>query len=90
LRFPGDGVGDLDSFTPARFNAHRKHWHIDGLALKGVNEWFGTIHNFDCLVGILLADVDQPNSGELCVYPGSHIKLSEYFRREGILDILKT
>ena len=44
-------------------------WHIDGCASEfepGVTDHFGEIHNFTALVGVLLSDVPEPMSGELC------------------------
>lgn len=46
---------------------------------SGLTDHFGTIVNFDVLVGCLLSDVPEPMAGELCVYPGSHHALASYF-----------
>ena len=38
-------------------------WHIDGCPsdfMKGMTDHYGKIHNFDCLVGVLLNRVDEP------------------------------
>ena len=61
----------------------RRGWHIDGCPsdfVKGMTDHYGTIHNFDCLVGVLLSDVPEPMSGELVVYPGSHAELAAHFK----------
>ena len=93
LRFPGDMCpgSEPDAFTPASFEALRLGWHIDGLPnnfLPGLTDHFGEIHNFDCLVGVLLEDVVERTSGELCVYPGSHLALAEHFRATNLLPRL--
>lgn len=82
LRFPGDLSADFQVFE-----GHRKGWHIDGCAndaRPGESDHYGKIHNFDALVGVLVADVPEPMSGELCCYPGSHWDLAEYFKRHGL------
>lgn len=90
LRFPGD-------FTPnnsAKANdiALRNvasHWHIDGCPndfIKGVTDHYGTVHNFDVLVGVLLSDVDAKLGGELCCFPGSHMELATFFAKEDNLE----
>eukprot|EP01047_Picozoa_sp_COSAG01_P082139 COSAG01_NODE_16655_length_1217_cov_1.389982_1_plen_105_part_00 len=59
----------------AAFANLRRHWHIDGLPsdfIPGTTDHYGTIHNFDMLCGVLLSDVHERMSGELCVYPVSH------------------
>jgi hypothetical protein len=95
LRFPGDMCprGDPAAFSPAAFEALRLGWHIDGLPsdfLPGVTSHWGEVHNFDCLVGVLLEDVLEPMSGELCCYPGSHLALAAHFAAPGLLDKLRT
>ena len=69
LRFPGDACD-----PPGTCKASEKHfkntsfyWHIDGLANdydKGVTDHYGTVNNFDCLIGIMLADVPDICSGK--------------------------
>ena len=44
-----------------------------------MTDHYGRIVNFDVLVGCLLSDVPEPMSGELVVYPGSHLSLAAYF-----------
>ena len=81
LRFPGDACGGDDFW--AHWEGHRKYWHIDGCAndaLPGVTDHHGEVHNFDCLVGVLLSDVPDRFSGELACYPGSHEDLAQHFR----------
>jgi hypothetical protein len=73
LRFPGDLCHPPGTCKASRdhFDNVAKHWHIDGCAnnfLKGVTDHFGEINNFDCLIGILLADVDVPCSGDFLHY----------------------
>lgn len=88
LRFPGDMcLQETGETTSHHFDELRKHWHIDGCAsdhIPGQTDHFGEVHNFDALIGILLADVEKPMSGELCYYPGSHFALAEYFKGSGL------
>ena len=91
LRFPGDGCpGGTAHFNPSHFEHVRRAWHIDGCPsdfLPGKTDHYGRIGNFDCLVGVLLSDIEGPMGGELCCYPGSHRALARHFRGEhGTLD----
>ena len=85
LRFPGDAcIGNTAKTTPAHFAAVAKGWHIDGCAnnfIPGITDHFGKINNFDCLVGVCLSATTREMSGELCVWPGSHEILADYFGR---------
>ena len=70
LRFPGDLCHPPGTCKASQdhFNNVSKHWHIDGCAnnfLKEITDHFGEIHNFDCLIGILLADVNESRSGNI-------------------------
>lgn len=70
--------------SKAVFRNVSMHWHIDGCPnefIPGVTDHYGHINNFDCLVGVLLSDINKPLSGELCCWPGSHYKLAEYFTK---------
>ena len=46
------------------------------------------IKNFTVLAGVLLADVEFPNSGNLTLYPGSHLVIAEVIREMGGADAL--
>ena len=97
LRFPGDLCPGSSPHPPVEdadkhFTQIRQSWHIDGLPtdfIPGVTDHFGTIKNFDVLVGVLLSDVDEKMAGELCVYPSSHYALSEHFHSTGIDEVRK-
>ena len=87
LRFPGDHCppGASPRVSSGHFEGVRKHWHIDGCPndfIPGTTDHYGVIHNFDVLVGVLLSDVEEPMSGELVLYPGSHTALASYFQCE--------
>ena len=90
IRFPGDACPP--GTTETNYNhseAVRKGWHIDGCPsnfIPGITDHYGEIHNFDCLVGVLLSTTTQENSGELCVYPKSHYDLASYFQTKANLD----
>jgi hypothetical protein len=94
LRFPGDMCPPgCEECPPAHYEVIRKHWHIDGLpgpSIPGVTDHYGTLKTFDMLVGILLSDIDEPNSGELSLYPGSHFVLSEHINTYGVADLCAT
>jgi hypothetical protein len=85
LRFPGDFC-KAGTFEPPPAQLHASYWHIDGLATRDNPEQshFGTIHNFSVLCGVLLADVPNPNGGELMAFPGSHAALASHFRTHGL------
>jgi len=74
LRFPSDPSSMAPLPPPA---------HIDGMytPTNGVPE--GTIANFTALAGILLSDLPDENAGNFTVWPGSHMKHADYFRRHG-------
>lgn len=82
LRFPGDGcMKDTRLSTNDHWKGVSKGWHIDGLPsdfLPGMTDHFGEIQNFDALVGVLLRDVPEVQSGEVCFYSGSHQELAEW------------
>jgi len=84
MRFPGDHVYRGYRENPTmHFQNHLHGWHIDGFAtdtIPGVTDHYGEIRNFDMLVGILLKDVPEIDSGELVVVTGSHTKLAEYMQ----------
>mmetsp|Transcript_28452 Transcript_28452/g.37187 ORF Transcript_28452/g.37187 Transcript_28452/m.37187 type:complete len:709 (-) Transcript_28452:570-2696(-) len=91
LRFPGDACpGNQCKITPQAYEGVRKGWHIDGCPndfIPGVTDHYGQVHNFDALVGVLLSRVEEPMSGELCCYPGSHYALSEYYQDRGLDEL---
>jgi hypothetical protein len=50
-----------------------KKWHIDGLAQESHSP-------FSLLIGVALSDQFEENSGNLCVFPGSHHSLSPFLK----------
>eukprot|EP00966_Prymnesium_polylepis_P004567 104675-Prymnesium_polylepis.1 len=90
----GSSLGPAAKISPGHFDGVRKAWHIDGCPSDfnpGVSDHYGTIHNFDVLVGILLSDVPNAMSGELVVYPGSPTALAGHFGSDrSILERLRT
>ena len=90
LRFPGDFTPNQSAKASEQvFRNTAQYWHIDGCPndfIPGITDHYGKIHNFDCLVGVLLSDVDAPLSGELCTFPGSHHELAEYFSKGDNLE----
>ena len=93
LRFPGDLCPSEHSpmTTPEHFVRVRHNWHIDGFAsnVSKDAEFFGEIHNFNALIGVVLKDIEKPMSGELGIYPGSHVALSKWFKRQSNLESVR-
>jgi hypothetical protein len=83
------GRGQLALRFPAPPDAphHEPGPHIDGLytPLNGVTK--GTLSSFTALVGVFLTPLERENAGNFSVWPGSHLKMQEYFRAHG-LDLL--
>jgi len=102
LRFPGDNCPE--GWCPSNASAAevpslhwehvRKGWHIDGCPndiIPGLTDHYGSIQNFDALVGVLLSDVPEPMAGELVVYPGSHASLAAHFASNPqVLESIRT
>jgi hypothetical protein len=80
LRFPAD----LSVTAPP------PPWaHIDGMYTPTNGVPAGTIANFTALAGILLSDLPNKNAGNLTVWPGSHLKHADYFRKHGPESLLE-
>jgi hypothetical protein len=77
LSFPEDG--------PARVPVP----HLDGMYTPANGVPRGEILSFTLLVGILLSDVEAPQSGNLLVWPGTHHVYEDYFRRRGPKALLE-
>jgi len=76
IRFPGMFCGNDD---------HTKRWHLDGVGPQSNDNITAVkprIQNFDALVVILLSDSHGKYSGELGVYPQSHLRLSKWLTPE--------
>jgi len=52
-------------------------WHIDGME----RVFGGDNHPFSLLLGIALSDQMKPDCGNLRVYPGSHLKMQEPYKK---------
>lgn len=78
LRFP------LDNSAPAILDPH-----LDGMYTPTNGVPAGRIHSFTMLVGIALSDVTGPWSGNLTVWPGTHLLYEEYFRTQGPESLLQ-
>lgn len=80
LRFPADlSVADLPP-----------PWaHIDGMYTPTNGVPAGTIASFTALAGILLNDLPDENAGNFTVWPGSHLKHADYFRKHGPRSLLE-
>ena len=57
--------------------------HIDGVHTPNNGVPKGTIGSFSALVGVFLTDINDENAGNFTVWPGSHLKMQDYFRQHG-------
>jgi hypothetical protein len=72
LRFPSL----MDPPKPVRH-------HLDGMPSEHNGVPKNTYHNFTMLLGVILSDVPEPNSGNFTVWPGSHLSYEKYFKEHG-------
>lgn len=61
--------------------------HLDGLAHRSIGERPGS---FTLIAAILLTDQLSVSSGNLWVWPGSHISNAEYFTENGAASLMAT
>jgi len=83
LRFP---TGE-----PPGTRVDQLHHHIDGIPTDNNGLAKGQLYPFTMLVGVYLNEVTEDDAGNLVVYPGTHLKHAEYFRKvergpESLLD----
>jgi hypothetical protein len=78
LRFPR-ADDDLPPFRP----------HLDGLPTMTNGVASGTIGSFSALVGVLLSDLPEKNSGNFTVLPGTHRSTAAYFQEHGPKSFLE-
>jgi len=81
---PALGGGQIAlRFPMLRDPAPKAGPHLDGMSspTNGVSP--GTIGNFSMLVGVLLSDLPEPNSGNFTVWPGTHRSTAKYFEEHG-------
>jgi hypothetical protein len=76
------------SFPAAEDPPSRPHPHLDGMYTPENGVPAGSVLSFTMLAGIVLSDVDTPNTGNLVVWPGSHRVLERYFRERGPKSLL--
>ncbi len=62
--------------------------HIDGVHSPHNGVPKGTLGSFTALVGVFLTPVSQQFAGNFTVWPGSHLKMQDYFREHGIDELL--
>lgn len=80
--------GQIALRFPNTEGRHDPHPHIDGMYSPHNGVPKGTIQNFTALVGVLLSDVPDPDSGNFTVWPGSHRLYADYFREHGPESLL--
>jgi hypothetical protein len=80
--------GQIALRFPASRQPEQLNPHIDGMYSpnNGVPE--GTIASFTALVGVFLSDIPHENMGNFTTWPGSHVRLQEYFREHGPQSLL--
>ena len=78
LRFPRADE-DLPAFRP----------HLDRLPTMTNGVASGTIGSFTALVGVLLSDLPESNSGNFTVLPGTHRSTAAYFKEHGPQSFLE-
>jgi phytanoyl-CoA dioxygenase PhyH len=77
LSFPTDEAGALP------------HPHLDGMYTPDNGVPRGKVLSFTMLAGIVLSDATEPGSGNLLVWPGSHLALEAFFRARGPQALLE-
>ena len=70
LRFP----------APADATVHPPRPHVDGYPSPHNGVPAGTIGSFTALVGVLLSDLPEGDSGNFTVWPGTHQLFADYFK----------
>ena len=78
LRFPREPGAKIHAPGP----------HIDGVHTPNNGVPKGTLASFSALVGVFLSDVAGENAGNFTVWPGSHLRMQDYFRQHGIESLL--
>lgn len=79
LRFP----------WPVGTRPSEAHPHIDGMYSPNNGVPKGTLKSFTALVGVFLTDIDADYAGNLTVWPGSHLKMQDFFREHGVEALLQ-
>ena len=63
--------------------------HIDGVHTRWNGVPAGTLRSFTALVGVYLTDLPGEDAGNFTVWPGSHLRMQDYFREHGIKELLQ-
>ena len=66
-------------FPSMQEEPRRPKWHIDGVPTPDNGMPPDQIEHFTCLLGVVLADVTEPNRGNFTVWPGGHRKIEQWF-----------
>ena len=77
LRFPSMAE------TPKQPNCH-----LDGMPTPSNEGATDRIEHFTCLLGVLLADMPEPNHGNFTVWPGAHRQCERWFQQHGARSLL--
>lgn len=87
-RTSGGGQLALRFPRPVGTEAKPPHPHIDGVHTPTNGVPKGTLGSFTALVGVFLTPVRRQFAGNFAVWPGSHLKMQNYFREHGIDELM--
>ena len=82
-------AGQIALAFPTSGRAAPPHPHLDGMYTPTNGVPRGQVLSFTMLVGVMLSDVEAPESGNLVVWPGTHEVYQDYFRRRGPRALLE-
>lgn len=82
-------TGQVALSFPTAVQPARVHPHLDGMYAPSNGVPRGEILSFTLLAGVMLSDVTAASSGNLVVWPGTHLVYQDYFRRRGPRSLLE-
>ncbi|HEY3333163.1 MAG TPA: phytanoyl-CoA dioxygenase family protein [Capsulimonadaceae bacterium] len=63
--------------------------HVDGTYSEHNGVQVGTLHSFSALCAVFLSPISSPFNGNFTVWPGTHLAVADFVRREGINGLIK-
>jgi hypothetical protein len=85
---PSTNVQCALRFPDNEISGRKVGCHIDGFHPSS-NGNPGTIKPFIAIAGFFLSDIDENNTGNLTVWPGTHRQFAKYFEKQGADPELK-
>lgn len=82
-------TGQIALSFPTAGAPGRPHPHLDGMYTPTNGVPRGDVLSFSMLAGVMLSDVTAPLSGNLVVWPGTHVAYQDYFRRRGPKSLIE-